>query len=214
MPYRHYKYFTLIVLLISLNACRPPVTFDKPQPPNSKELSSFPDRIQGAYLSEDKGAILTVSDKMVIVNFGFEIKIPRDSLGNYTLNGDTLTDRHTSKKMLANIIGDTILANNKGTDTLFNISAKNVLKKFRGYYFLNSFYDKDAWTIQRISLSNGVLALSDISDSTHISQLREIAETPEDTVCTNFKLNQKQFKKFVKADGFDQTQRFTRINGK
>ena len=184
--------------MISLNACRPPVTFDKPQPPNSKELSSFPDRIQGAYLSEDKGAILTVSDKMVIVNFGFEIKIPRDSLGNYTLNGDTLTDRHTSKKMLANIIGDTILANNKGTDTLFNISAKNVLKKFRGYY----------------SLSNGVLALSDISDSTHISQLREIAETPEDTVCTNFKLNQKQFKKFVKADGFDQTQRFTRINGK
>lgn len=208
-------YLSTLFMLQLIMQCSPPVTFDQPQPTNQKELSTFPKRIQGNYLSQDRLSILTISDLSAIRTYDFGIKARKDNLKNsYELTGDTLIEIATGKKQMAIIAGDTIFANNYGTDTLFYISETDVLKRFKGYYFLNTLYDKNEWTLQRLSLSNGILTLSEISDSVHINQLKEITETPEDTICSNFKLNQAQFKKFINNNGFDQSEQFTRLSGK
>ncbi len=217
MQFRKQKgnYLIAAAFLLLLTECKPPVTFNQPQPPNTKELSEFPKRIQGKYLSQDKVSILTISNKAAIRTYDFDLKLPKDSLkNNYRLEGDTLIDIPSGKKQPATIAGDTIFAKSSGVDTLFYISEINVLKKFRGYYFLNTLYDKDAWTLQRISLSEGILTISEITDSVHISQLKEITDTPADTICSNFKLNQKQFKQLVNGDAFDQSEQFIRLQGK
>ena len=214
-PKQKGNYLIAAAFLLLMTKCRPPVTFNQPQPPNTKELSAFPKRIQGKYLSQDKVSILIISDKAAIRTYDFDLKLSKDSLKNdYRLEGDTLIEIPSGKRQSVIIAGDTIFARSTGVDTLFYISETNVLKKFRGYYFLNTLYDKDAWTLQRISLSEGILTISEITDSTHINQLKEITDTPADTICSNFKLNQKQFKQLVNGNAFDQSEQFTRLQGK
>jgi hypothetical protein len=171
--------------------------------------------MQGNYLSQDSISVLTISDKGAIRTYDFALKISLDSAQKkYRLDGDTLTDLTTGKKELVILAGDTVLGRSSGIDTVFYISPANVLKKYKGYYFLNALYDKNAWTLRRLSLSGGILSISEIADTAHINQLKEITETAADTICTNFKMSQAQFRKFVSGNGFDQTERFTRLSGK
>ena len=213
---QYIRYGIAAIFLFTIPACRPPVTFDQPQPPNAKSLSFFPKRLQGDYLSSDHVSVLTISEVSAIREYDFASKLSKDSLffNKYRLNGDTLTEITNGNQKHVFVAGDTIYADNSGTDTLFYISTTNVLKKFKGYYFLNKLYDKDAWTLQRLSLTGGILTLSEITDSVHINQLKEITETPADTICSNFKLNQAQFNKFISGNGFDSSEQFTRISGK
>ena len=105
-------------------------------------------------------------------------------------------------------IAPTVIQHANWTDTLFNISADNVLKKFKGYYFLNNRYKDSSWEVKKLSLKKGVLTVGSVSDNDDIQKLKEITETTADTTSTNFTLSRKQFKKFVKQDGFSKQETF------
>lgn len=209
------KKFTVFAVLIGsllLNSCEPAVTFDKPQPDNEKSLSSFPSRLQGNYLSEDQASVITITGNVITRHYEFDYKQHKDSIGSsYKIVGDSLvnTSNGTSEKI--SLQGDTLIQHESWTDTLFNISADNVLKKFKGYYFLNTVFKENSWEVKQLWLKKGVLSIGSISDESDIQRLKEITETAADTTSTTFSLTKKQFRQFVKQDGFSKQEKFTRM---
>jgi Holliday junction resolvase len=86
-----------------------------------------------------------------------------------------------------------------------------VLRKFKGYYFINTRCEKESWKVEKIQLSKGELSISSISTKLELDNLKEITETPQDTIPPyNFKATKKQFKEFVKNNGFRDTKTFIR----
>ncbi|MCA6445108.1 MAG: hypothetical protein IM600_16890, partial [Bacteroidetes bacterium] len=69
------KFITTIIILTSLFACEPPVTFNEPQPTDTDNLSKFPDRLQGQYLSLADNSVLVIGDKVIQRIYDFDQKI-------------------------------------------------------------------------------------------------------------------------------------------
>jgi hypothetical protein len=200
------------IAAITFYSCEPAATFDKPQPDNVKSLTSFPDRLQGNYLAADEASVVTVSDKLITRRYDFDYKGHKDSLNSsYKIVGDTLINVTDGTKEKILLKGDTIIQHANWIDTLFNISADNVLRKFKGYYLLNNHYNDNAWEVKKLSLKKGILTLGSISDQDDIRKLKEITETTEDTASTHFTLTRRQFKSFVRQHGFDEQESFTRM---
>jgi hypothetical protein len=108
--------------------------------------------------------------------------------------------------------GDSIITHVHYIDTLFQINYDNVVRKFKGYYFLNKRYDKESWEVQKMKLSKGKLMISSISDKNDIESLKTITESSEDTVAPyNFTASKKQFKEFLKNNGFSDSETFVKL---
>ena len=195
-----------------LNSCEPAATFDKPQPVDVKSLGSFPARLQGNYLSVDQASLITISDKLITRHYDFEHKEHKDSLdSSYKLIGDTLLNLAEGTREKVLLKGDTVIQHANWTDTLFSISAGNVLKKLKGFYFLNNLYDDKSWEVNKLSLQRGKLTISSISGKDDIQKLKELTETSYDTTSVPFSLTRREFKRFVRQGGFGEGEEFTRV---
>lgn len=202
----------IIIAALILEGCEPAATFDKPQPENVKFLATFPERLRGEYVAADEASVVAITDKLITRHYDFDVKEHKDSLGSsYKLVGDTLIDQENGTKEKVLVKGDTVIQHANWIDTLFNISANDVLKKFKGYYFLNNRYSEGAWEVKKLSLKKGVLTVWSISDKDDIQKLKEITETTADTTSTHFTLTRRQFKKFIRQDGFAEQESFTRM---
>lgn len=202
----------IIVTIFLFNSCNPAATFDQPQPDNLNPLTSFPTRIQGKYLSADQSTIMTISDKLITRHYDFDSKEHKDSIESYfMLKGDTLINKIDGTKKIVVVKGDTIIQHANWKDTLFNISADNILKKFKGHYFLNIRYIDKSWEVKELSLKKSVLSIGSISDKKEIEKLKVITETITDTTSTHFTLTRHQFKRFIRQEGFGDHETFNRI---
>ena len=207
------RIISAIIILTSLVACEPPVTFTEPQPSDTDNISKFPRRLKGVYLSLSDSSTLSINDKQLQRTYAFDYKIHPNQLDSNTrLSGDTLIDIETKKKELVKRDGDSLLIHIHGIDTLFLMDYDNVVRKFKGYYFLNTRYDKTSWSVEKMQLSKGQLIISSISKKEDIESLKEITETAQDTVATyNFTTTKRQFKKFVKNDGLRDSEIFVKL---
>lgn len=206
------KFFLLFLAGLFLFACEPTVVFDKPQPADVAALGGFPKRIQGKYLSLTDSSFLQITASSLIRTYDFYIKIHVTQLDtNQQIIGDTLFDLKTNKGELIQIEGDSIVTHVKEMDTLFTIDELNILKKFKGYYFVNIYLPPDTWQVKKLELAKGKLILSSISPKEDLTQLKAITETSQDTTSHLFSLTRKQFKKFVRNEGFRDSEEFMRI---
>ena len=204
------KLISTLIILTSLFACEPPVTFDEPQPTNIDNLSKFPKRLQGQYLNLTDNSTLIVSDKLIQRIYDYDYKVHLNQLDSAEqLSGDTIINIKTKEKTLIKRDGDSLITHVHYIDTLFQMDYDNVVRKFKGYYFLNKRYDKTSWEVKKIQLTKGQLILSSISTNLDIENLKEITETPQDTVPPyKFSATKKQFKEFIKNDGFSDSETF------
>lgn len=200
------------IILTSLFACEPPVTFNEPQPTDIDNLSKFPKRLQGQYLNFADNSILFVSDKLIQRIYDFDYKVHLNQLDSAEqLFGDTIINVKTKERTLVKHDGDSLITHVHYIDTLFQINYNDVVRKFKGYYFLNKRYDKSSWVVKKIQLTKGQLILSSISTKLDIENLKEISETPQDTVPPfKFSATKKQFKQIIKNDGFSDSETFVR----
>jgi Holliday junction resolvase len=207
------RIISAIIILTSLVACEPPVTFTEPQPVDTDNLSKFPRRLKGVYLSLSDSSILSINDKVIQRTYDFDYKIHPNQLDSTArLSGDTLINLETKERELLKRDGDSLNIHIHSVDTLFQMDYDNVVRKFKGYYFLNTRYDKTRWEVEKINLSKGQLILSSISTKEDIENLKEITETPQDTVTNyNFTATKKEFKKFAKNDGFSDSETFVKL---
>jgi len=202
----------LFILFIFFTACEPQVTFDEPQPDDTDNLKKFPSKLQGEYESLKDNSILLISDQTILRTINFDFKAHIDSLdNNLKISGDTVFDIESDEKTLIIRTGDTISFNFRYVDTLFQINHDNVVRKLKGFYFINHKYDQDRWEVKKIQLAKGQLTISSISSEAEIENLQMITESPQDTVSPyHITTTKKQFKKFVRNEGFQNTETFVR----
>jgi len=206
-------YLSLALAAILLFACQPPVTFTEPQPKDVDALTGFPKRIQGKYLSAEDSSFLQITENSMIRMFDFNQKLHLSQLDStQQIIGDTLFDLKTNIGQLIQIEGDSIVMHVNEIDTLFNINAQNVLKKFKGYYFVNILTPPDSWQVKKLEFSRGKFILSSISPEEDLAQLKELSESTQDTAPYVFSLSRKQFKKFVREEGFRDSEEFLKIS--
>ena len=207
------RIISAIIILTSLVACEPPVTFTEPQPVDTDNLSKFPRRLKGVYLSLSDSSILSINDKLIQRTYNYDYKFHPNQLDSTErLSGDTLINLETKERKLIKRDGDSLKIHIHSVDTLFQMDYDNVVRKFKGYCFLNTRYDKTRWKVEKMNLSKGQLILSSISTKEDIENLKEITETTQDTVTNyNFTATKKEFKKFVKNDGFSDSETFVKL---
>ena len=201
----------VLSLVFILFACQP-VTFTEPQPKNVAELTAFPARLHGKYLNAGDSSLLQITASSMIISYRYDEKIHVSQLDSTEqLIGDTLFDMVTARGKLIRIEGDSIVKPVSGSDTLFNINEKNVLKKFKGYYFLNTSDSPGNWQVQKLELAKGKLTLSSLNAKEDLDQLIEITEYPQDTTAYVFTPSKQQFKKFVRNQGFRESSVYFKI---
>lgn len=205
-----------IIILLSLFACEPPVTFNEPQPADTDNLLKFPNRLQGLYLSLADNSTLLIGDKLIQRIYDFDQKIHLSQLdSNSKLTGDTLVNLITHAREIVKRDGDSLVIPVHYIDTLFQMDYDNVVRKFKGYYFLNTRYDKTSWEVKKIELTKGELVISGISTTKDIENLKSITESTQDTAAPyKFTTTKKQFKTFIKNDGFSDSEKFVRLRKK
>jgi len=206
------KFITTIIILTSLFACEPPVTFNEPQPTDTDNLSKFPGRLQGQYLSLADNSTLVIGDKLIQRISDFDLKIhPSELDSNSRLSGDTIIDLTTNTRQVIKRDGDSLVYHIHSIDTLFQMNYENVVRKFKGYYFLNKRWGDGRWEVKKIELSKGQLVISSISTKQDIENLKTITESTQDTDAPcKFTTTKKQFKEFIKNDGFSDSEIFVR----
>jgi hypothetical protein len=206
------KLITIFIFLTSLFACEPPVTFNEPQPTNVDNLSKFPNRLQGKYLNLTDNSTLLVGEKLIQRIYDYDYKIHLNQLDSAEqLSGDTIINVKTNEKTIIMKDGDSLISHIHFVDTIFQLDYDNVVRRFKGYYFLNKRYDKTSWVVKKIQLTKGQLTISGISTKLDIENLKEITETSADTIPPyKFSATKKQFKQFIKSDGFSDNETFVR----
>ncbi len=212
---RHLFNILIIIFLISLCSCKFAATFDAPQPENEKSLASFPSNLLGSYSDSSHQSILTISNHLITRHFDYDYKESRETIdSSYSIIGDTLLiNKLNGSKEEILIQDDSIVRHENLIDTLFNLSGDNLLKKYKGFYFLNVKYNELGWEVKKLSLEKGVLTIGSISDKEDLKKLEAITESPSDTIPIKLSLTKRQFKRFVKENGFSSQLTFTRMKG-
>ena len=216
MKSKKLRLITTVIILTSLFACQPPVIFNEPQPTDTENLSIIPERLQGLYLSLEDSSTLLISDKLIQRIYDFDLEVNPSQLDSTSkLSGDTLINLETNEKQIIRRVGNNLITHIHSIDTLFQMDYDNVIRKFKGYYFLNKRYDKTSWEVKKVELKKGQLVISSISSELDVDNLKEITETPTDIVPPKkFTVTKKQFKDFIKNDGFSDSETFVRQNKK
>jgi len=204
--------FSLIMAALFLSACQPPVTFTEPQPKDVSAIDRFPQRIQGKYLSSQDSTFLWITSNSMIRIYDFNEKLHLSQLDStQQIIGDSLFDLKTNQGQLIRIEGDSIVMHVNEVDTLFKFDKHNVLKKFKGYYFVNIYRSEANWEVKELEPSRGKIILSDISPKEDLSQLKAIAESSQDTTPCVLSPTRRQFKKFVRNEGFMDSEVFLKL---
>jgi hypothetical protein len=209
---RRLSFVLAFIVLTGLYSCEPPVTFTEPQPVSTNNLSKFPKRLTGQYLSLADKSFLVITDKLIQRIYDFDYKVHQSQLdSNARLVGDTIVNVTTNEKQFVKREMDSLIYHVHFVDTLFTLNYDNVLRKFKGYYFINTRYDKESWEVKKLSISRGQLTISSISTKLDLENLKEITEAPNDTISPyEFTTTKRQFRKFVRNDGFSDIEIFAR----
>jgi hypothetical protein len=201
--------------------CNLSLTFKEPQPAGKKNENQFKNKYLGTYLSIDDSMIIHVYKNLIIGEGGeyFEYtKKELDSMTGFKLRNDTLFTPWTDSGMVIAFRYDTICGYKPTVDTIFRISDDNVLRYYKGSYFLNYKNSEKAWTVEKMGFDkNGYLVIARIKVPDEIEKLQEITKVEElrseDSSVVKYTLQptRKEFKEFLRKGGFMDGERFVKL---
>lgn len=185
------KKIILIVIVIGfMVACNqtPEIRFLEPQPIKKRDLKAFPKDYHGKYLSKSDSSFLTIDSKVIFQEWyglsrvsDFEMNEELDTI----YNQDVVIQLSDYWKMTVDVddAGDSATIETYRIDTLFELSATNLMRAFKGYLFLNYRQPDSTWRVKVLCLEKGQLNFSDLISESQIDTLRVITkiETTIDT---------------------------------
>ena len=198
--------FLNLLFLIILNSCKEPiVSFAEAQPKDINELNAFSKKIIGTYYNTENKTELRISKYSIFKKMIVEDTLKISEIDkNEIIKNDSLLNSVTKESYQIKRINDTLFSNYIYQDTIFDLNKKNVLKKFKGYFFLNVLIAKSGfWSVEKLNLRKGVLTINRIETENELDLLQSITETKMDTIKPfTIKPTKKQFKEFIKKNGF------------
>ncbi len=205
---------TLISLLcLLLIGCGEPVTFSEPMPPGEKDLSKIPLRYRGNYVNEEGSVYIHINKDEIIKEYDYDVRIHRDSMVFCdSLSGDTIWDRClTGFRTISIDSSGYVFYHVNEQAVVFSLGFGQVARKFRGRLFLNYPYRLGDWTVEQVQLEKGILSFGTISSQEEIEALNECVENDSDTIASPYSPTKREFRKFVKSEGFQEGEQFTKI---
>jgi hypothetical protein len=198
-------FLNLIFCLLFISCKEPIVSFEVAQPENLKAQKEFPKKLIGTYYNSENDTELIIRKYFIFKKMLLKDTLKISELDkNEIIKNDTLYKLNSNEKYKIIKINDSLFSNYVFSDTIYNLKKTDVLKKFKGYYFLNKSIEKNGfWEVEKLNLTNGVLTINGIETENEISLLENITESKKDTVKPfTIKPTKKQFKEFIKKNGF------------
>lgn len=193
------------------------VRFQVAQPEGVKESRAFQRKVKGDYINcFDPYDRLVISENMILNARTFKFKGHRSDL---ELDSGIVVNTNIDQELRVlfesegyevEIVDDTIHASLVSIDTIFIVSDNQVLKKFKGSYFLNFQEGDDFWKVKRLNLRRDSLLIGQISPSDTLLHFDFVTKTVEidnndSTKATEYTINasKTEFKKLMKSNSFD-----------
>ncbi|KAF2081579.1 hypothetical protein [Flavobacterium sharifuzzamanii] len=185
--------------------------FESPQPINDSELSSFPSKFNGTYMSSDS-TFLRIDDNGIFQDYFFKFRVHRQKLDSLKSEYDLIDGRLITKdkKEKFDILkkGDSIELSQRDTDTLFRLSYNQKLKRINGQLVLST-RDSIFWKIKTITLEKDILRIKNIylpQDLRKLDSVTTIKAKMLDSLSYLIKPTRKEFKNVLKIKelGYDQ----------
>jgi hypothetical protein len=213
------KYLIFSSLITLIISCGPPVTFKESQPIKIKAETEFRKKFQGTYLSLIDSSLVYVTSDKIIVELKGNYSIPKEDLDTLESMGLKYNTLYTKKKQEhMNVKNDTAFLNWANKDTIFKISADNILKYYNGMEVLNFKAGPSNWIVKKMELNRkGILKISEITVPEEIQELRQITMVEEikdeNNKVTEYSINpsEKEFKKLIKSGAFIRAEVFQKI---
>ncbi len=196
----------VFVLLFSvmISACDPPATFTEPQPTEINKLTKIPKKLTGDYIRYNDSLEFYVTERTIIQHYEISvIKNKTEIDSNEIIKGDSIINTLTNERHYIRHIADSIEIRDSYVDTLFDISRGDVIKKYKGLYFISHQIGEGAWEVNSLELSKGILSIGYVRTLTDIERLKQITNNTDTVAPYNFKLTKKQFKEYIKKESFE-----------
>lgn len=187
------------------------VSFEKPQPEGLSNEKGLPKRFAGEYISLNDSSRLTITPRLIIKYTIEDFSGRLDSSDLKETKGDTSYSVKDSKITFnIRVKGDSAFQTWIYNDTLFDASRGDVLRKYKGRYFLNKQLSADSWWVRTLTKIDNGVTLGSISTKEEIDNLRELTQTKSDSVYS-FRPTKKELRKFLKANGFSDKDTYIKI---
>jgi len=199
---RKYLIYTILIFCIG---CGPYIWFKVPQPEGLSNLKSFPDNIQGKYIALSDTSTIRIESDEIVQEYRENLIMTKTKFHEET--GDTVStdtsftfaDKWDVKVMS---IGDSVYIYSSKDDQLFKISDENILREYKGYYFLN-YKDSTFWKVKILKMSNDTLEFDyiltddDIVNILGVTKVETVKDTIEDVTKYYLEPSKRQLRKIL-----------------
>ena len=199
----------LIILLVLtfFIGCGPFIWFKVPQPEGIENLEKFPDEITGKYSSVYDTSTIRIEFDKIIREYRENLLMTKIEFREET--GDSISE-DTSFAFVDNwditieSFGDSVKVFSRKDDELFKISDQQILREYRGYYFLNYKDSNNYWEVKILNLTGDtlefdhILSNDDIENITSITTVETVQDTTEEFEKHYLKPTKKELKKILK----------------
>lgn len=198
------------------------VLFEEAQPIAVDEEKVFDKTLQGTYVScTDTNEKLRIYPNRMVSTIEYNHKSFRRDLAQDTSIKINTNDDEAIRSFLKDegaerifIKADTIYYSlGRQIDTLFSISDQNVLKEFKGSYFLNKRKETGLWTLTRLEKKKEYLIFENINPTDSLLKYDFAKKESNDTIVQKYVLtpDQKGFKRLNRSEFFMNTKCFIKI---
>jgi hypothetical protein len=209
----------LLFAVLGTMSCGRPMLFPEPQPADVKNLNAIPKRLYGTYVNLSELDTLVISEKaMLLMDASSEKGHRTEADSAYVVSGNVATNRKTGEQHYCVQSGDSVTIYYYLNDTIFSFNREDVLRKHKGYFFLNRYYPmsetdySSGWGVQSMYLKRGKVVLNWIGTHDDIEKLMRVTESSTDTISHNLiSPTKKQFTEFILNDGFSDGEVFVKV---
>jgi hypothetical protein len=167
----------MILFIFGCKETAKSIIFEEPQPQNINNLNEIPTKIIGTYYDYEHEKSLHINKTLIYTSEKLKDTLSISLLSEYEkINQNIYYNSKTKQKYPIHKINDTLFSGYELCDTIFNLKENDVLKKFKGNYFLNLFNDKNDWDVKKLLYTKDVINISDISSANDIVLLNEIMD--------------------------------------
>lgn len=167
----------ILFLILFFVSCGPYIWFQTPQPEGRKNLDSFPNELIGKYISLSDSSVIIINKDKVIKQYHEKLLMSRNEFLDET--GDSIA-KDTSFLFTDNwhikvkAFGDSVKVFSWKDEILFQISDDQLLRDYKGFYFLNKKDTNNYWKVEILRLEEDTLEYDDILKKEDIEEIKRI----------------------------------------
>ena len=174
----------IVLFVLILSACAPPLVFDKPFPPNEDNLITIPEKFQGTFMCESDSTLVVISDHVIYARepYYFEEKIEDiEAYEDCRFVGDKLIMNATGEEVPVEILENGKV---KGffieQDTIFEFHDESIARPYDGHLLLSISMEDGQWAIYGLTKDgSGNIIYRAINEATDLELADEITPLTE-----------------------------------